>query len=241
MIGDEARGTGSVDFSLCAGIVAYWLLYVGYLFIRPEGEIAHWVSLVAIPCIALAFALGRSTHTMAWASVWRIVGIRRAGSLRALMCAVLAGGAMTVLQLFGRQGNSARVLFGSMAGWGWLAAGFVLMCATAAATEEFFFRGVVQGSLSRWRIPSWAAGAVATLMFVAYHVPYAYMSPQWASHGNIPAAIGAAAGNALFVGALLSVVYVVSGRHLLGPWMAHALTNMVPGALYLQRHFGAGG
>jgi membrane protease YdiL (CAAX protease family) len=226
--------------TLAAGILAYSLLYIGYLFIHLEGEITHWVSLVGIPSISLAYVLGRPKRTMAWMPVWRIVGIRRAGSVRALACGGLVGGGMTVLQLFGRQSDSARMLFGSISGWGWLALGLLLMCVTAAATEEYFFRGVIQGFLSHSHMPSWTAAAVATVLFVAYHVPYAYGSPRWASHGNLTAATAAAVTDAFLVGALLSAAYVASRRHLLGPWVAHALTNMVPGALYLQRHFGTG-
>jgi membrane protease YdiL (CAAX protease family) len=236
----EQHHAHPVGFALGAAIVGYWLIYVAYLFIHLEGEITHWVSLVIIPSVSLAYALGRPQRTFAWMAVWRIVGFRRSGFVRALACGGAVGGAMTVLQLFGRQSHSARMLFGSAAGFGWLAAGFLLMSATAAATEEFFFRGVVQGFLSQSRLRSWAAGAVSTVLFVAYHVPYAYESPHWESHGSMTAAMTAAAADAFLVGALLSAAYIASRRHIFSPWVAHALTNMIPGALYLQQHLGTG-
>jgi membrane protease YdiL (CAAX protease family) len=144
---------------------------------------------------------------------------------------------MTALQLLGRQGTQARQLFVSLSGWGWLGAGLLLMCVTAAATEEYFFRGVMLGGLAHSGVPSWVSAAIATVAFVVYHIPYAYTSPHWTSHGNLTAAVGTATANALLAGALFSAVYVASRRHLLAPWLAHALTNMVPGALYLQRQF----
>ena len=111
------------------------------------------------------------------------------------------------------------------------------MLVTAAATEELFFRGLLIGVMGRSGCPGPVAFTLSVLLFVAYHVPYAWLNPAWASYGNFGSAVQAAIGNALFLGILFSTVFVASRGRLLGPVLAHALTNMVPGALYL-RHLG---
>lgn len=56
--------------------VTYLGVYVGYLFLRPEGEISHWVSLVVLPTVGL-WILGRRTEpTLRLTEVLDRVGLR---------------------------------------------------------------------------------------------------------------------------------------------------------------------
>ena len=61
---------------------------------------------------------------------------------------------------------------------------FLLMLLTAAFTEEFLFRGIFQRAIASRTRSHLVAIASATVAFSLYHVPYAYLNPNWPSlHG----------------------------------------------------------
>ena len=223
-------------FAFRAALIGYAVLYLAYLSFRLEGEFGHWVSLVVIPFVAVVQFLPGGFSFLALRGSLELLGVRKQGAVRAVLLGALVGIPMTGVQLLGRQGHEALRLFLTPSGWLLLLAGLALMCVTAAATEEFFFRGVLIGGLVHSGVRPLLAGAVSSALFVAYHVPYAYFSPHWESQGHFVNAIYAALGNALVLSIAFSGVYVASRRHLLAPFVAHALTNMVPVALYLQGH-----
>ena len=79
------------------------------------------------------------------------------------------------------------------------------------------------------------------MAFVLYHVPYAYLNPNWPSAGNLLHAFGLATVNGALGGIVLGLVYVRSGRNLVAVILLHALVNWVPGTLMVsQVKFGGG-
>ena len=120
------------------------------------------------------------------------------------------------------------------------------MMITVATTEEVFFRGILQRrfsdatGLGEMRAQAWGIG-LATLAFILYHVPYAYLNPHWPSAGNLTHAVQLATINGGLGGIVLGLVYVKSGRNLLAVILLHAMVDWVPGTLMVSRvRFGGG-
>jgi membrane protease YdiL (CAAX protease family) len=220
-------------------VIGYAIAYIGYLFVHPEGEVAHWLSLVALPVLGLALLRGKRA-TVDVRQLLLSVGIGRKPLARGIVAAVVVGGAISAVQLFGRNGPAIRELFTSgRAAWA-LPTSIVLMTLTAATTEEFFFRGVLQTRLAAL-MPArgdWAAVVVTALLFAAYHVPYAYGTAGWGTQGDLVAAGTAALATGLPLGLLLGAVFSLGRQSLVVSILAHALINALPGMLIVERWLG---
>lgn len=228
----------------------YFGLYLALQFARgPEGEGRHWLTLVAIPLIGIA-GLGR------WAgaepglrAALRRVGLSRDTWTVGLRWAVPLGLGLSVLQLalsrsaaeFLDLVTSTRVLWAAPVA-------FVFLLFSAAFTEEFFFRGVLQRGTGAWlghgRTPV-GRGAVclsllaASLAFAVYHLPYAYLSPNWPSHGNLGLAAQYALVDGMLGGLVTGGVLVGARGNLVAPIMVHALIDLLP-AMTMIRFGGPG-
>jgi membrane protease YdiL (CAAX protease family) len=123
----------------------------------------------------------------------------------------------------------------------WLApAAFLLALATAAFTEEFFFRGIFQRALTD-RFNSAVFGiAVASIAFSLYHVPYAYLAGTWPSAGDLGHAFRLALVNGLLGGVALGVVFVRAQGSLVPSMLLHAAVNWIPVIRILSSWFGLG-
>jgi membrane protease YdiL (CAAX protease family) len=221
--------------------ILYSIAYVAYLAWRPEGELLHWVTLVAVPIVLLRLvrtAHGRSTT---WRDVMGAVGLAQPPSALGIASALIVGGVLSCLQLAGRNGEAIQASIRSgRALWLWPLS-FALMVATAAGTEELFFRGMLQGRLTAALRSRLLAIGAAAVLFTLYHVPYAYHVPGWGAQHDLAGAIRAAAETALPLGVLLGGVFAVAGESTAASILAHALINALPGMLVVQRLLDASG
>jgi len=219
-------------------VTAYFVVYLGYLFIHQESELHHWASLIVIPLIGLWILRGRPPLRQLLASI----GLERGKLLHGLRWPILVGLAIQVVQLMN---SSNRAALGEILGssWGWIVpvVTLPLLMITVGPTEEVFFRGIVQGRFSDALKSDWAGIAIATVGFILYHVPYAYLNPNWPSAGDLGHAVQLAAMNGLPGGLLLGWIYVKSDRNLVAVILLHAMIDWIPGAILVsQVKFGGG-
>lgn len=210
----------------------YFSAYLAYLFIHQESELQHWASLVLIPLTGLWLLRGRPSFSEMLGSV----GLRRGRLMRGLKWPILLGLAIQVVQLM-NGANRAALADILSSNWGWLApiVALPLLMVTVGPTEEVFFRGIVQRRFSDVLGSDWSGIAVATVAFILYHVPYAYLNPNWPSAGDLGHAFQLAAINGLLGGLLLGWVYVKSGRNLLAVILLHAMIDWIPGIIMVSQ------
>lgn len=219
-------------------VTAYFVALLVYLFIHPESELEHWVSLVALPLAGLWLVRGRPSMRSVVASL----GLERGRRRRGLGLALALGLVIQPLQLL-NPSNRAGLLEVLARPYGWIypLAALPLLVVTVGTTEEVFFRGLLQ---RRFQDVSGSAVwgiALATVAFILYHVPYAYLNPAWPSAGSLGHAFQLAAINGAMGGIVLGIVYVVSGRNLVATVLLHAMVNWVPGTMMVASvKFGGG-
>ncbi|MGD8869621.1 MAG: CPBP family intramembrane metalloprotease [Gemmatimonadales bacterium] len=210
--------------------LAYYALYVGYLFVHQENEIAHWVTLVVLPLTMLCLFQRRAWDDWSVRASLGTVGLERGQLARGLVWAVPLGLAISlILQLFlSRDAETFRELISSGKAFYLAPLVFLFLLLTTGVTEEFFFRGVLQTRLVV-AFRSKVVGVLATsILFGLYHVPYAYLNPNWPSHGDLGAALQAGLANGFLGGVVLGGVYVMAGGNLIAPIIVHALIDVFP-------------
>ncbi len=206
--------------------VVYFGVYLAYLFATLESELAHWLTLVAIPVlIALTFGGWRRSA----ANVLQTFGLHRDGWTRGLGWALFLGALITVGQvtLFGNRSEILAVIASGRAVWLYPLM-LILMFAMAGFTEEFFFRGFLQTRIEVLTRSPWAAVAIVAVLFSLYHLPYAYLNPMWPSAGDWGLACRAAFSNGLPGGIVLGILYKQSGRNLVPCIVLHSMINAAP-------------
>jgi membrane protease YdiL (CAAX protease family) len=215
----------------------YFAAYVGYLFLVLENELLHWVSLVGIP-LMLAHAL-RKRLGGSFRDTMGSVGLRADNWRQGLWWAGLLGIGLSVLQLLVSNKRDAFLpLITSGQVFYLFPLTLVLLLFTAGFTEEFFFRGVLQTRLGNVLESRFRAVLVTSVLFGLYHIPYAYLNPNWPSHGQWDAAIASAMGQGIVGGLVLGAVYERSGRNLLASVLVHSLINSLPAMTMIK--FGGG-
>jgi membrane protease YdiL (CAAX protease family) len=215
-------------------VLLYFAVYFAWLWWSVEGEALHWLTLVAVPAVGLAWLETRGRPVAA--TVLAGIGLRRATWRSGLAWAVPLGLGLTALQLLVSRNRGAAL--DVLASWHalYLVPGaLLLLLATAAFTEEVFFRGILLERLARWWSAPLLALAASSLLFGLYHLPYAYLNPHWPSYGDLPRAFSAAMGQGVIGGLVLGGVYLRSGRNLLAPVAVHGLINLVPAVALLAR------
>jgi membrane protease YdiL (CAAX protease family) len=207
--------------------LAYFAVYLTYLFFAVESELRHWVTLVAIPLI-LAWALlpgGRRTVGGTLASV----GLGRDGFWKGVGWVLLAGALITAFQVFcGGNAQEVQALFRDGRALYLLPLAFVMMLVFAGFTEELFFRGFLQTRLEALTGRPWMALLVSALLFAAYHVPYTLLNPHWPSYGDLPAALWAAFVNGFSGGLILGGVFLWTRGRLAACIVLHAAVDVAP-------------
>jgi membrane protease YdiL (CAAX protease family) len=229
---------------------AYFSVLLAYLFYHPESEMEHWLSLVLIPLVGLWLARGRRGIRDLLGSL----GLERGRLLKGLAWPIGLGLLLQGVQFLNASNREALAeIFSRPYGWIFPLVALPLLMITVGPTEEVFFRGILQrrftdaaeiatgaGSRPAWRAHAWGIG-LATLAFVLYHVPYAYLNPHWPSAGNLPHAFWLATVNGTMGGVILGLVYVKSGRNLMSVILLHAMVDWVPGTIMVsQVKFGGG-
>ena len=213
-------------------ITCYFVVYVGYLFVHPEGELWHWLTLVLVPLAGLFF-LGRYSSL---SSLLRSIGLVRENAASGLGWVLILGLSFQVLQLLNRrQRAEIGTILAEPLGMLSLIGAFLLLIATVATTEEVFFRGVLQTRLANYARSELIGVLLATAAFIAYHVPYAYLKPSWPSAGDFPGAIQLAAANGGIGGIALGLVYWRSRRNLLAVVLLHACIDLIPATRLVHR------
>jgi membrane protease YdiL (CAAX protease family) len=217
--------------------VAYFAVYLSYLFWHQENEFAHWVTMVFVP-VAIAYtSLG--SHRRSFKNALETIGLRRGNLRRGVGWAILAGALITAFQVFwgGRAEAIQEVIRSGQAVW-LFPLSLVFMMVLAGLTEEVLFRGFLQTRLERLVQSRWVAVVGTAFLFGLYHLPYAYLNPQWPSYGDWGSAWGAAFGNGIPGGLILGGLYVISRGNLLACVLLHSLINAAPAMTMI--HFGGG-
>ncbi len=218
---------------------AYFAVYLGYLFYSLESEAGHWLGLVTVPAVITAGALWLARQPAGLSHVLRTFGLERGRLRSGLMLAVAAGATLGIAQLLvSRQRETFLELVSSGRALWLLPLALVFTLVTAGFTEEFFFRGFLQNRLEQITASRVAAVVIASLAFGVYHLPYAYLNPNWPSAGDWAAAWSAAMGQGVVGGLILGTVYLKAGRNLLAPVIVHALIIAFPATTMIR--FGSG-
>ncbi len=219
--------------------LAYFALYMIYMFIWPEGEVLHWLSLVAIPFALLCLSRVRAGFEKPVRDALASVGLRRGNLKSGLAWAIPIGLALSVLQLFlSQRRGEIWELISSGRAFIMFPLILLLMLLMAGFTEEFFFRGVLQTRLAKWLRSNLAAILVVSVLFGVYHIPYAYLMPSWPSHGDLMAAVTSAMVQGVMGGVVLGLVYWRSGGNLVASILVHSLINTLPAMTMIQITFG---
>lgn len=222
---------------------AYFAVLLAYLFYHPESEMEHWLSLVLVPLFGLWIARGRRGIRDLLGSL----GLERGRIWKGLAWPIGLGLLLQGVQ-FLNPGNREALAEILTRPYGWIfpLVALPLLMVTVGPTEEVFFRGILQRRFTDvagedgWRAYAWGIG-LATLAFVLYHVPYAYLNPHWPSAGDLPHAFWLATVNGTLGGVILGLVYVKSGRNLMAVILLHAMVDWVPGTIMVsQVKFGGG-
>lgn len=213
----------------------YFSVYLASLFKTTESELIHWLTLVLLPLFCLSLLQRRGFGPQALVRTLGTVGIARGNLRRGVIWAVIIGLLLGSAQL-SLSRHSAEI-------WELLRTGralllfpltLILMIFTAAFTEEFFFRGVLQTRLSRLARSKFLGVAIAAALFGIYHLPYAYMDPDWPSHGDLRSALSASLFQGITMGVILGVLYERTKNNLLACVVLHAVFNSVPGMTMLK-------
>lgn len=219
-------------------LLVYFAAYLGYLFVAVENEIGHWLSLVALPLLLL-IVLRRPRGAEERRLLAGSIGFEPGNWGRGLHWAIVLGLALGALQLLvSRHRAGIFDLIASGRAFYLLPLLFGVMLLTAGFTEEFFFRGMLQTRLAVLLHSRVAGVLVTSVAFGLYHWPYAYLVPQWPTHGDLEAAFQEALFVGLVGGVVLGTVYELSRHNVLACAIVHALINAVPGMT--QVHFGRG-
>jgi membrane protease YdiL (CAAX protease family) len=214
--------------------IVYFSFYLGYLFINPESDWLHWVSLVGLPLVLLSIYHVEVKKVSIQATI-KSVGLQIEKFKTGLLWSIGLGLGISVLQLFlSQRSDDFLALVHSGRIWIVLPMAFFLLLVTAGFTEEFFFRGVLQTRLEGlFEKKVWAI-VVAAVLFGLYHFPYAYLDSHWPSHGNLAKALLTALSEGIPAGLILGFVYTRSKNNLLACILVHTLIDLLPAVTMLR-------
>lgn len=205
--------------------LAYVALYFVYLTATLESEFMHWVTLVALPLLLVRVL--RPPDARDVRQTLASFGLRRGHLRRGIGWALLAVLAVGIAQGLGGSEHAREIQHTVRSGrvlWA-LPLAFVAMLLTAGFTEEFFFRGFLQTRIIALTGSRLAGLLGSAALFGLYHVPYAYLNPNWSSAGDLGAAFGSAMGQGGIGGLILGGLYLVSRGNLLACVVLHAGIN----------------
>ena len=217
----------------------YFCIYFGCLFFTLESEFEHWLTLVIIPFVLLYLYYKTRKQSLSFRDSLASIGLRKSNLTRGLIWAIFLGLALSILQLFmSNRKNAMLELLRSGKAFLLFPVALLLLLLTAGFTEEFFFRGVLQTRFSKvFNSRLWAV-LVTSILFSLYHLPYAFLHPQWPSYGNLGAAFSAAFGDGMPGGLVLGAVYEYTDNNLLACILVHALIDVLPAMTLIKFQFG---
>lgn len=220
--------------------LAYFVLYLSYLFVNQENEFMHWFTLVVVPLVLLHLYQKKRISDFSRKETMASVGLRKDNLTRGIFWAILLGLTLSVLQLFfSRQQDEILMLIRSGKAFLLFPLTFLLMTLTAGFTEECFFRGILQTRFAKFFKSKFWAVVLTSFLFGIYHLPYAYLNPRWPSHGDWAGAFSSALGQGIPMGLILGTLYERTENNLLACVMLHSLTNTLP-AMTMIKFSGVG-
>lgn len=205
----------------------YFAIYLAYLFWHPESEFYHWATLVGLPLLFVVLLQQSGSRSVARALA--SFGMSKGRHGRGVVVAIALSLVACLFQLrFSRYSEDIWEIIRSGQVLYLLPLVFLFLMLTAGFTEEFFFRGFLQTRLELLLQSKWLALLAASLCFGLYHVPYAYLNPNWPSAGDFPAALMSAMGQGVPGGLILGGLYLGSNRNLLPCVILHSSINAFP-------------
>lgn len=201
-------------------------------------EFAKWVWFVILPILVLFLLRGRLRGL---AGLLRSIGLRRQGLGKALLLGLLGYAAFVPALPFllpATQIDRLKEILEQPVQFALLLpASFLLSLVTAATTEETFFRGILQSRLSRLVGSELRSCLVTAFLFGVYHLPYAYFSSSWPTHGNLLWAVSSVLAEQMMMGLILGVLWLRT-HNIAAPVLLHALVNTI--AIMTMLKFGGG-
>ena len=221
--------------------LGYFALYLVFSFWSPGSEMRNYLTLVAGPLFLVFLLRAGDPLNRRPSPVLASFGLRRDNLRTGVVWAVIIGVVLGLFQLTQRRAGPelwelirtgrALYLFPLAAVFGLLTAGF---------TEEFFFRGFLQTRLERLTGSAWIAVLLVTVTFGLYHVPFAYLNPNWPTAGDFPAALRLGMVEGGLGGIILGAAYVLWKRNLVACIVLHGMIDAVP-IMTMIKFGGSGG
>ena len=204
-----------------AWYVFYLILsYISCAFqIDIINELSNWLFLVLFPLLIIAaFRKEKVIQTLREAGLKRF---DRKTVLRILLiCAVYQGVIFLIFGLGGSYSNILDILQMLIR----LPVFFCLMILTAAFTEEFFFRGILQRTMMNSLKRPYLAILLTSILFALYHFPFAYY--LWDdTAGNILDSLKMVMMEHVLAGCALGLIYYRSNKNLWSSIILHAFIN----------------
>jgi|GEM_PF-2983802 len=210
-------------------LVAYCLLYIAYLFVavKIENEWTHYLTLVLFPTGILLLLMRQEglSPRSGLLAIWGLVNQERKRLGPGILAAILVGGTLGALQIM--LSRDREIIYQAFSSGEFLYAFPIatgLMLVTAGFTEEYFFRGLLQSSLTASLQSRFWAVTISSVAFGLYHLPYAYLLESWPSHGNLASAISEGVIPSIVLGAVFGMLYS-RFRNLAVPILAHSIFN----------------
>ncbi len=210
--------------------LGYYAIYMVYMFLRPESDVMHWLSLVLLPLLLIYLYQRFTSSGWSLRSSLSTVGLRKGNLRTGLVWAIPVGlGLSLIIQLFLSSNREAFREILTSGKFLYLAPlALVLLLLTVGVTEEFFFRGILQTRLAALLRSNVLAVLATSILFGLYHLPYAYLKPSWPTYGDLGSAFIAAMSNGILGGLILGGVYVLARSNLVAVILVHALIDVFP-------------
>lgn len=189
------------------------------------GEFSKWIWFIVIPIALLLIVHGRKIDL---AATLQSIGLHRRGLGKAVLFAILAYAVMIpVIAMFLPDPQLQKlqtILHDPFKALIILPLSMGLSFITAATTEEIFFRGIIQSRLAEVSGSEIRGCLIAAFLFGIYHLPYAYFSASWPTHGSIVWALASVLTEQMAAGVLLGILWMRT-HNLFAPIVFHALVN----------------
>src|SRR5450759_1361635 len=92
-------GKHSVRSLAGIGVLLYYLIFMSWLWVSRESDLAHWISLVIIPLVLIIAGTGVLRTDISLKSALRSVGLRRGNLRTGLLLGALSGLGLGVFEL----------------------------------------------------------------------------------------------------------------------------------------------
>jgi membrane protease YdiL (CAAX protease family) len=219
--------------------VGWYVVFMVLSFITKGGgilanDIAKWLWFVILPLGSLWFVCGRNPNL---ASFLRSFGLHRQGLGKALLLGLVAFIILLPFILMSMPASQLKKIHDifqqPLQAMVIIPVSFLLLLFTAGFTEEIFFRGILQSRLAKVMKSELRSCLIIAVLFGLYHLPYAYYSADWQSHGNLVWAIASVLTEQAIAGLVLGVLWMRT-RNLGASILLHVLIDLLPAMTMLH-------